>query len=121
MQACAGAARVRGRFRVYIASHGKSLSAQPFITTDEAMPIYEYQCAECGHAFEKLQPNAASRPGKCPACGKAALKKRFSTFSAAVASSAKSCADACPAAGACGGGRRGPSPCAGGACPMSGF
>ena len=83
------------------------------------MPIYEYKCGECRHAFEKLIRNATDLPEKCPACGKPALKKQFSAFAAKTASSS-SCrnADMCAAAasqsehrhsgGCCGSGRKCP-------------
>jgi putative FmdB family regulatory protein len=37
------------------------------------MPIYEYQCLDCGHTFEKLQSLQES-PASCPACGKEARR-----------------------------------------------
>ena len=42
------------------------------------MPIYEYQCAECGHELEKLQKLSDPPLTDCPACGKATLQKRVS-------------------------------------------
>ena len=33
------------------------------------MPIYEYQCAKCGHRFERLQSLSDPPPKKCPDCG----------------------------------------------------
>ena len=42
------------------------------------MPIYEYACEACGHAFEALQ-KVSDRPlKKCPECGKPRLKKLVS-------------------------------------------
>ncbi len=32
------------------------------------MPTYEYECTECLHAFEKLQPITAKPLRKCPMC-----------------------------------------------------
>ncbi len=32
------------------------------------MPLYEYECAACGHVFEEIC-SAASGPPPCPACG----------------------------------------------------
>jgi putative FmdB family regulatory protein len=32
------------------------------------VPIYEYQCKECGHRFERLQAFNAQAPD-CPECG----------------------------------------------------
>ena len=79
------------------------------------MPIYEYACSACGHAFEHLARTLADKPAKCPACGAKKLSKQFSTFAPAAATpkGCGSCASepACPAsrgggcgcAGACGG------------------
>lgn len=42
------------------------------------MPFYEYQCAACGHHHEELQ-KVSDRPlRKCPACGRASLKRLVS-------------------------------------------
>lgn len=32
------------------------------------MPIYEYQCSQCGHTLEKLQNRTDPAPALCPAC-----------------------------------------------------
>ena len=42
------------------------------------MPIYEYQCAACGHQFETLQKISDKPFSQCPDCGKDALKKLIS-------------------------------------------
>ena len=42
------------------------------------MPIYEYECGECGHVFETLQRISEEPLTECPACGKPALKKLVS-------------------------------------------
>ena len=39
------------------------------------MPIYEYQCANCGHQLEELQSITEPPLTKCPKCGKDTLKK----------------------------------------------
>lgn len=39
------------------------------------MPIYEYQCANCGHQLEELQSFSEPPLTKCPNCGKDTLKK----------------------------------------------
>jgi putative FmdB family regulatory protein len=69
------------------------------------MPIYEYVCADCGHAFEELVAGRAAPP--CPRCAGARAEKRFSTFG--VGSGAPE-----PTSGACGtcGDPRGPGACA---------
>lgn len=42
------------------------------------MPIYEYQCQDCGHALEQLQKLSDDPLIDCPSCGKPALKKKIS-------------------------------------------
>ena len=42
------------------------------------MPIYEYRCGDCGHAFEKLQKLNEQPLIDCPECGQAALQKLIS-------------------------------------------
>jgi putative FmdB family regulatory protein len=39
------------------------------------MPIYEYRCAACGHAFERMQKMSAPPVRKCPKCGKNRVEK----------------------------------------------
>ena len=43
------------------------------------MPIYEFICEECAHAFEKRVPSSRSRVA-CPKCEGARVTKQFSTF-----------------------------------------
>ncbi|MFL6427389.1 MAG: FmdB family zinc ribbon protein [Acidobacteriaceae bacterium] len=33
------------------------------------MPLYEYQCKQCGHRFEKIQSFSAPEEKVCPSCG----------------------------------------------------
>ena len=42
------------------------------------MPIYEYQCQDCGESLEILQKISDMPATDCPACGKPALKKKVS-------------------------------------------
>ena len=42
------------------------------------MPIYEYQCRECGHRLEKLQKMSDAPLIQCPACGAQSLTKLVS-------------------------------------------
>ena len=69
------------------------------------MPVYEYVCAACGHAFEALL--YGSERARCPECASAELEKQFSTFAARGASQPE------PSPGACGtcGDPRGPGAC----------
>jgi putative FmdB family regulatory protein len=42
------------------------------------MPIYEYQCQQCGHHHEALQKLSDSQLRKCPECGRSSLKRLVS-------------------------------------------
>lgn len=42
------------------------------------MPIYEYQCTNCGHQLESLQKLSDPPLTDCPECGKPALQKQIS-------------------------------------------
>ena len=39
------------------------------------MPTYDYECADCGHKFEKFQSITAQPIKECPACGKKTAKR----------------------------------------------
>ena len=43
------------------------------------MPIYEYQCAACGHKLDALQKFSDEPLKKCPECDESALQKQVST------------------------------------------
>jgi|GEM_PF-287390 len=45
------------------------------------MPIYEYQCPDCGHRFEKLQKVSEGPVTLCPSCGEEHVKKLVSATS----------------------------------------
>ncbi len=75
------------------------------------MPIYEYRCDDCGHAFEKLVPSHRSKPD-CPECGSKQLQRLYSSFAAHQGRSASS---PCQSAGQCPSARGCPS----GQCPLS--
>ena len=42
------------------------------------MPIYEYECCDCGHYFDVLQKISDDPLKFCPDCGKPELKKLLS-------------------------------------------
>lgn len=47
------------------------------------MPIYEYQCEDCGTEFEKLVRRSGGHDEvACPSCGDQHLSLRLSTFAA---------------------------------------
>ena len=40
------------------------------------MPIYAFQCAECGHSFDRLQKMSDPDPTACPSCGVDQVKRQ---------------------------------------------
>jgi putative FmdB family regulatory protein len=47
------------------------------------MPIYEYQCRACQHAFEHLARSSRSRAAvACPECGSQDTERQLSVFAA---------------------------------------
>jgi len=42
------------------------------------MPIYEYECDDCGHQFEIMQKMSDNKLSVCPECNKPALRKLIS-------------------------------------------
>lgn len=42
------------------------------------MPIYEYQCRDCGHELEKLQKMSDAPLTDCPSCDTPSLVKKVS-------------------------------------------
>lgn len=52
------------------------------------MPIYEYQCSDCGQPFEKMvRFSEANQTPPCPTCQSQNTKKKLSTFAALGGSS----------------------------------
>ncbi|MEI7671968.1 MAG: zinc ribbon domain-containing protein [Deltaproteobacteria bacterium] len=43
------------------------------------MPIYEFECAACGHLFEQIMKVGEATPA-CPACGLMETKKLVVSF-----------------------------------------
>jgi putative FmdB family regulatory protein len=43
------------------------------------MPLYDYDCANCGQRFEILRGVHADEPEACPLCGGGPIKKAFAT------------------------------------------
>ncbi len=39
------------------------------------MPFYDYQCSQCGHAFEEFQSMSDALLVDCPQCKKSSLKR----------------------------------------------
>jgi putative FmdB family regulatory protein len=42
------------------------------------VPIYEYQCVDCGHRLEKIQKFSDDPLKDCPECGQSSLQKLIS-------------------------------------------
>jgi putative FmdB family regulatory protein len=55
--------------------------------SEEFMPIYEFECSECGADFERLQKLSDSDPEECPNCGKPGVRRRVSAPSFRLAGS----------------------------------
>ncbi|HJM82502.1 MAG TPA: zinc ribbon domain-containing protein [Nitrospinota bacterium] len=67
------------------------------------MPIYEYQCRECGHRFEALAALSTAHENRgCPECGKIRGERILSTV--CVGSSAGAPTPSVGGAGGCGSG-----------------
>jgi len=55
------------------------------------MPIYEYRCLECDHAFQLLQRVGASTDGvTCPKCNSDRVERLLSCFASASGGAAVS-------------------------------
>ena len=69
------------------------------------MPLFEYQCRECGTKFEKIVPTASAQV-VCKQCASPRVEKLLSVF--AVVGSSRSAARMEPGpCGACGAAQRG--------------
>ncbi|MBD8878882.1 MULTISPECIES: FmdB family zinc ribbon protein [Rhodanobacter] len=42
------------------------------------MPIYEFECSQCGHRFDRLQKLSDADPADCPQCGAPKVHRRVS-------------------------------------------
>ena len=43
------------------------------------MPMYEYECAACGHRFERIQKFSDPPVDECPSCGEPKVRKLLSS------------------------------------------
>lgn len=41
------------------------------------MPIYAFECAACGHTFDRLQKLSDADPAQCPACGEPQVRRQL--------------------------------------------
>jgi putative FmdB family regulatory protein len=62
------------------------------------LPIYEFDCRQCGEPFEELVFQLGrEREARCPKCGSQDVKKKLSTLAARVAGgTAASTTATCP-------------------------
>ena len=60
------------------------------------MPIFEYQCKECGLVTEVLQLGREPEKVTCKKCGSASLEKLLSSFSTSSEGDTGSSDSSCP-------------------------
>jgi putative FmdB family regulatory protein len=41
------------------------------------MPIYAFECAACGHTFDRLQKLSDADPAQCPVCGEPQVRRQL--------------------------------------------
>ena len=41
------------------------------------MPIYAFECAACGHSFDRLQKMSDADPVDCPSCGAPQVRRQL--------------------------------------------
>jgi putative FmdB family regulatory protein len=41
------------------------------------MPIYAFECAACGHSFDRLQKMSEPDPATCPACNESQVRRQL--------------------------------------------
>lgn len=41
------------------------------------MPIYAFECAACGHSFDRLQKLSDTDPADCPDCGQSQVRRQL--------------------------------------------
>jgi len=51
------------------------------------MPIYEFECTDCSHVFDRLQKLSDPDPDKCPECGQPKVRRRVTAPSFRLAGS----------------------------------
>lgn len=62
------------------------------------MPVYQYACQDCGHAFEKqLRMMQAGEPQACPSCQSGQTRKRIGAIAVGNSSTAAQTVAAPPA------------------------
>lgn len=67
------------------------------------MPLREYHCKNCGHAFEVLESTRSPKKATCQVCRSTRVERQLSVFATATAARAEAappCGD-CSCAGSC--------------------
>lgn len=60
------------------------------------MPVYEYQCEECGESFELFVRSISSeKNAECPKCGSRQVRRALSLFGVGGSSSSRASQAAC--------------------------
>ena len=72
------------------------------------MPIHEYICNDCAHAFETIV--RTDHPPACPACASPSLERQLSVFAVSTAGGRAVAAPSVQPCGSCGD-PRGPGAC----------
>jgi len=62
------------------------------------MPIYEYECKDCGEHFEELMPVGAEDTPACPSCMSTNTEKQLSLFGS-IGSGSSSSGSSCSRSG----------------------
>ena len=63
------------------------------------MPIFEYECGDCGRQFEKIVYRTSSAV-TCDSCGSARVEKRYSAFAVGAGSLGPEAPAGCTTCGA---------------------
>jgi putative FmdB family regulatory protein len=64
------------------------------------MPLYEYECRECGQVFEKMvRFSEIDQPAECPECKSQDIHKRITTFASTGSSSQSAASSGCGGGG----------------------
>jgi putative FmdB family regulatory protein len=64
------------------------------------MPIYEYDCPECGDSFEKLVRDTSGKTQVvCPHCGGVKVKRKLSMFASSMKGGSSAPASDCSSPG----------------------
>ena len=60
------------------------------------MPLFTYECKECGHVTEFLETLGKKGVHVCEDCGSKKMQKVFATFAAHSGSTSSSAGSSCP-------------------------